>query len=451
MSLRLKLVLLVLGLTISLLGGLGLALAASLRSWTMEVVDAELTRRAEVLSREVKYEHGALELDDDDDLSTRGLPFRVEAEDGTALVGSQVSWPAGSLGGLGFSSAQSPTGEPLRVLSIAFTPRHGRDRLVLRVAAPLTAVAGLAERFRGGLLLALLLAALLSVGGAALLAHWFLAPLRRLSASVDQLEAHSLSSRVETLGLGIELSRLAEAFNGLLGRVALVVDGQREFIGRASHALRTPLASILTQAEVSLQRERDAGSYRATLDSIAAASRDAALLADGLLALTRADAARSADREDVALPELAAELERLFRARAEAKGLRLELSVSPGLTVHAARARLREVLDALLDNAVRYTPAGGAVRFVARAEDGGVALEVLDSGPGIKPEERAQVFERFFRGSAAESSGQPGSGLGLALVKTLVEAEGAQVEVGEATGGGARVTVRFPGVSLSLR
>lgn len=443
MSLRLKLVLLVLGLTTALLGGLGLALAGSLRTWTTEVVDAELTRRAEAIQREVKYEHGELEFDEDDDLGARGLPFRVEREDGTALLGSGVTWPAASLAGLGFSTTQSHAGEPLRVLSVAFTPRHGREPLVLRVAAPLTAVSRVAERFRGGLLFALLLAAVLSAGGAALLAHWFLQPMRRLSASVEQLEARSLTARVNVTGLGPELGRLAEAFNGLLGRVALVIDGQRDFVGRASHALRTPLASILTQAEVTLQRERDAAGYRAALDAIAAAARDAAQLADGLLALTRADAATAAPREDVVLTELAAELERLFRARADAKGIRLELTAPAGLEVRTARARLRELLDALLDNAVRYTPAGGHVRFDARAEAGAVVLEVLDSGPGIKPEERARVFERFFRGSAAETSGQPGSGLGLAVVKALVEAEGAQVELGEAPGGGLRVTLRF--------
>jgi signal transduction histidine kinase len=203
------------------------------------------------------------------------------------------------------------------------------------------------------------------------------------------------------------------------------------------------LASILTQSEVSLLRERDGASYRATLEAIAAASRDAAQLADGLLALSRADAALPAPKEEVEVFALSAELERLFRPRAEVKGLRLELTVAPELKLHVTRVRLREVLDALLDNAVRYTPPGGAVRFTARAEGNEVLLEVLDSGPGIKAEERAQVFERFFRGSAAESSGQAGSGLGLSVVKALVEAEGARVELGDSPDGGTRVTLRF--------
>lgn len=441
MSLRLKLVLLVLVLTTTLLGGLALFLAGSLRGWTAEAADQELTRRAEVLTHELEFDDGRLELDDDDDdLGTRGLPFRVETQTGEVLLGSPTAWPAVPGSPLGFSTTTTRAGEPLRVLSVAFTPKHGREPLVLRVAAPMSVLSGLAERFRTGLLFALLLAAVLSAGGAALLAHLFLEPMRRLSRSVDALEARSLAARVDTKGMSPELSRLAAAFNGLLGRVALVVDTQRDFIGRASHALRTPLASILTQAEVSLRRERDPESYRATLEAIAAASRDAAQLADGLLALARADDAAPAPKEDLQLPELAAELERLFRPRAEAKGLTLEARATPGV-LRASHAWVRELVDALLDNAVRYTPVGGVVRFEARREGARVVLEVSDSGPGIKPEERAQVFERFFRGSAAE--GQPGSGLGLAVVKALAEAEGGKVELSERPGGGACFTVTF--------
>lgn len=441
MSLRLKLVLLVLGLTTTLLAGLALFLGGSLRSWTAEAADQELTRRAEVLTHELEYDDGRLELDDDDDLGTRGLPFRVESEAGEVLLGSDATWPALAGVPMGFTTTTSNAGEPLRVLSLAFTPKHGRAPLVLRVAAPLSVLSGLGDRFRSGLLFALLLAAVLSAAGAAVLAHFFLEPMRRLSHAVDELEARSLTARVDTKGMGPELSRLAAAFNGLLGRVAVVVDTQRDFIGRASHALRTPLTSILTQAEVALRRERDAQGYRATLESIAAASRDAAQLADGLLALARADSATPAPKEDVPLGELATELERLFRPRAEAKGLTLEVAAAPGV-LHASRARVRELLDALLDNALRYTPAGGVVRFEARQENGATVLAVSDSGPGIKPEERGQVFERFFRGSAAE--GLPGSGLGLAVVKALVEAEGGKVELSERPGGGARFTVTLP-------
>jgi signal transduction histidine kinase len=448
MSLRLKLVLLVSSLTIVLLGGLGLYLGGSMRAWTTEVVDEELSRRARGLSHEVEYRHGRLEVDDDD-LKRRGWPFRVEREGGGALITGSAGWPLTSTPALGYTTVEGADGAPLRVLSLVFEPHHGRgEQLTLRVAAPLSLFAGIAERFRLGMAVALVLAALLGALGAALLAQVFLGPLRRLSQAVAGVEASSLGTRLETTGLGPELGRLAATFNGVLGRLAGAFDAQRAFVGRASHALRTPLASILSQAEVALLRERSPEAYRAALTAVAEAARDSARLADGLLALTRADDAvgRGAERESVDLAQLAAELERLFLPRAETAGLRFSASAGSGLTVGATRGRLRELLDALIDNALRYTPRGGTVRFEAREDGGGaVVLEVEDTGLGITPEERAQVFERFFRGSAAVKSGQGGSGLGLALVKALSEAEGARLSLEAPDGGGTRVRVVYPG------
>jgi hypothetical protein len=442
-SLRLKLALLVLGLTTALLGGLGLALGASLRGWADEVVDAELARRADVLTNEARLDHGRLELDDDDDLASRGLPFRIERQDGALLLGSD-SWPAGPPSGPGYSTAQSRAGEPVRVLSQSFTPHGATQPLVLRVAAPLTSIGKLTARFRDGLLVALALAAVLSAAGAALLAHGVLAPLRRLSAQVDALGPRSPDGRLETAGLDPALARLAAAFNGLLSRIAAAHEGQRAFIGRASHALRTPLASILTETEVALRRERSGDDYRKSLDAIAAATRDAARLTDGLLALNRAESGQHAARERVPLEALAQDLAHRFASRAAASGLTLTAAAPPGLAVLATPDRLREALDALLDNALRYTPRGGSVRFTALQEGEQALLEVADTGPGFSAADRDHAFERFFRGSAAASSGQPGSGLGLSLAKALAEAEGGALALSDPPGGGAKVLLRLP-------
>lgn len=444
MSLRARLVLLVLGLTTVLLGGLGFALAGSLSRWTEEVVDAELQRRAQALQRELHVEHGELELEEADHLPS-GAPLRLERPGGEVLL-ERGAWPAALPVGLGAATVALASGEPMRVLSVSFVPRGAEAPLVLRVAAPLGTVSGVADRFRVGLLLALLLAAVLSAGGAALLARTFLAPLQRLSRDVDRLDPGALTGRLDPTGLDPELTRLARAFNGLLDRIAAGIERQRAFVGRASHALRTPLASLLAQGEVALRRERSAEEYRAALEAIVATTRDATALTDALLALSRADAATTeAAKEPVDLRALALELERLFHPRAELAGLALEVAVPEGLRLRASRQRLREALDALLDNAVRYTPRGGHVRLSAREHGGGVALDVDDSGPGFTPDERAQVFERFFRGAAAEQSGQPGSGLGLSVVKALVEVEGGSATLADAPGGGARVTLAFPG------
>jgi signal transduction histidine kinase len=196
---------------------------------------------------------------------------------------------------------------------------------------------------------------------------------------------------------------------------------------------------------VTLRRERTPQEYREALEEIAGAARESAGLAEGLLALTRADAAGAgAQRERLAAAELAREVERLFGPRAAQAGLRLEAQAPEALALVADRARLRELVDALMDNALRYTPRGGRVRFELREEGSGVVLEVADTGLGIRPEERERVLERFARGSAAQLSGQPGSGLGLSVVRALADAEGAALSIEPAPGGGTCVRVRLP-------
>jgi signal transduction histidine kinase len=120
------------------------------------------------------------------------------------------------------------------------------------------------------------------------------------------------------------------------------------------------------------------------------------------------------------------------------------VAVEPGLAVDADQARLRELLDALLDNAVRYTPRGGRVVLEGRRSGGQAVLEVRDSGPGFAAGELDQVLEPFFRGQAAARSGASGSGLGLAVVRALARAEGGTLELGAAAEGGARVSLTLP-------
>jgi len=135
---------------------------------------------------------------------------------------------------------------------------------------------------------------------------------------------------------------------------------------------------------------------------------------------------------------------RLLAPRAEQAGVALELDAPAELTVRAGRGALRELLEALLDNALHYTPRGGRAGLRAAAAPGGTALTVWDTGPGIPADEREQVLGRFYRGRAAAASGKAGSGLGLAIVKAIADAHGASLTLGERPGGGLLVTVVFP-------
>lgn len=453
MSLRLKLVLLVTGLLTLVLAGLALAMSRGLEGWTLEVVDGELARRAQVLLATLHVEDGRIEREGDDDGpldASRGWPWRVETTSGQVLLREGPSLGEVGSSGDGAVTITTPGGR-LRVWTVRFTPHGEHDDegeesapLVLRVGAPLAAFSGLADRVWLGLALALVVAVALGVFGALGLAQVFLAPLHRLTSEAHALDATPAGAKLETSGLDPDLRRLAEAFNGVLARLSTALEAQRAFTARASHALRTPLAAVLSQAEVALRREREAPAYREALDGIASSARESARLVEGLLAVSRADAAPAMDRAPLSLAEVLAEVQRLFEARAQAKSLTLSVRADDGVTVVVSRSRLRELLDALVDNALVYTPSGGTVRVEALARDGGVDLEVRDSGPGIPPAEREQVFERFFRGSAGQQGGHPGSGLGLAVVRAVAASEGATVSVDEAPEGGARLRVRFP-------
>lgn len=438
MSLRWQVALVVLLVTAGTVGGVGLAVVRALDAWTLDVVDRQLAERTQRLRAALSHEPGELELDDDD--APDGW-YRVEREGGGVLA-SSPRWPELGPAVDGAVTVPRAGQSPVRARAEAWRPSPTEASLWLRVAAPLEAELLLADRVRGGVLGLSLVGVLVAALAAWLLARRLLAPFDRLSRQVDALEPSAVEQRVDEAGLGPELRRVASAFNGLLARVAGVLAAQRGFSARASHALKTPVAALRTTAEVALRHERSAADYRAALEDVLATAKDAARLADGLLALQRADASAHGEAlQPVPVAPLLRRAERLFDARAREAGVTLAVTAPEGLACLAHPLALDECLDAVLDNAVRYTPRGGRVLLEARPAPGGVVLEVRDDGPGFAPDEQPQVFERFFRGAAAASTS--GSGLGLALVKALVEAQGGQVTAGRAPEGGARVSLHL--------
>jgi signal transduction histidine kinase len=458
MSLRGKIVALVLGLTLALLAGLWVALSRSWTGWSAGAVDRELLDRAAAIARLVELEHGVLELEDEDEapeLRDPGHPWRILGEGGVILGGEgDLVWPAvdPASSATWTGNAAGPNGRRWRVVA---TPanveahgdggRRGDIRVTVQVAGEAAPHRALEEQFRKGLLVALAAALVVGGLGSAVLAHVSLAPLRRMASEVDAIGAACLDRRVNVAGLAPELRRVASAFNELLGRLEDAMERQRQLVSRASHALRTPIATILTRSEVVLRREREAPAYRAALEEVTAAARESSALVAHLLTLSRLDERRSAIvRADVPVVEVAAEIARLLSPRAQEAGVSLEIDVEEDLVARADRAALREALEALVDNALHYTPRGGRAGVRAAATARGPALTVWDTGPGIPPEERAMVLERFHRGTTAQTSEHAGSGLGLAIVKAIADAHGATLTIGQRAGGGLEVTLVFP-------
>ncbi|HTN54023.1 MAG TPA: ATP-binding protein [Anaeromyxobacter sp.] len=278
----------------------------------------------------------------------------------------------------------------------------------------------------------------------ALLVWWIvgrsLAPLERLAGTVGSRTPAALEPIAEG-GVPEEALPLVRSINELLARLGAALAAQRAFVADAAHALRTPLAALRLQAQL-LERAGDAGERDRALADLEAGLGRATHLVQQLLALARAepDAAGALVRQPVGLGELVEQVVADHALLAEAKGIDLGATGTVSEPVLGDAASLRALLANLVDNAVRYTPAGGRVDVAAGVREGRPFLLVSDDGPGIPGPERERVFDRFYR----RGSGEPGSGLGLAIVRAIARRHGAAVTLGEPPGGGLTVRVDFP-------
>lgn len=264
-----------------------------------------------------------------------------------------------------------------------------------------------------------------------------LAPVSRLARSVAGRSPASLEP-LPTDGLPQELQPLVGALNGLLGRLESAFALQRRFAADAAHELRTPLTALGLQIQL-LERARDDSDRATAISRLKRGVGRATRLVEQLLALARLepDAARQPAGPvalDVLARSVVADLEPLAQARPVALAL---ARVEPVLVVGADDA-WRILVANLVDNAIRYTPAGGRIEVRVFRADARAVLEVADSGPGIPACERERVFDRFVRGAGVDA---PGSGLGLAIVRQVADLYGATVTLDAGLGGGG-LTVR---------
>ncbi len=220
---------------------------------------------------------------------------------------------------------------------------------------------------------------------------------------------------------------------------------RREFVANASHELRTPVAAVRGAAETLLAGAlSEPESARHFVEIVARHAERLARLTEDLLDLSRIESGQWAMvLERVELAPLAEGVLDLHAERAAAKDLRMERDVPDGLAAYADPRALEQVLVNLVDNAVKYTPAGGSVTLEARLEETGVVLAVADTGPGIDRHHLPRIFERFYRIDPGRSRDQGGTGLGLAIVKHLTQAQGGEVGV-DSGAGGTRFWLRFP-------
>lgn len=281
----------------------------------------------------------------------------------------------------------------------------------------------------------------LVIGG--LLFRSIVAPLRHLTAASRAIAAGDLSVRAPVQG-GDEVAQLADAFNQMAESLARAEQARRNQTADVAHELRTPLTVIQGTLEAMLD-----GVYPADRDNLQAAlaqTRTLSRLVEDLRLLALADAGRlSLHTAPLDLASFLRETVEAHQTQAQERDVSLALEIpAPLPPVEADRDRLAQVLGNLLNNALRYVPSGGHVTIRARGTEEEVAVSVSDDGPGIPPADLPHLFERFWRGDRARRQATGGSGLGLTIARSLVEAHGGRLWVESAAGKGAVFTFTLP-------
>ena len=333
---------------------------------------------------------------------------------------------------------------PVRVLTHPVR-EAGRITSLIQVGMSLESVSVTRRRFLLVMAAVLPLAVLLAGSGGWLLARRALRPVDQMTEAARRISAEHLDERVHTTGTGDELDRLAATLNDMLGRLDVTFRQIRQFSADASHELQTPLTILQGELEVALRAPRTPDEYRRVLTSALEESGRIARLVEGLLLLSRADAGvLRMDHQPVDLARLVAEVCEHSQVLAKARGVTLDLGPLTPVTIQGDPQHLRRLLVNLVDNGLKYTLAGGRVTLALHQDGAWAVLRVADTGIGLAPEEQERIFQRFYRAPAAVSRGEEGSGLGLCIARSIVEAHGGYVQVESAEGHGSIFTVCLP-------
>jgi two-component system heavy metal sensor histidine kinase CusS len=287
---------------------------------------------------------------------------------------------------------------------------------------------------------------LASAGIALIVTRRGLRPLAEMTRSFQRVGPTHLDERVPPKSWPRELQPLATAFDEMLERLEDSFTRLSQFSADLAHELRTPIANLLGEAEVALTRPRTPEEYRAVIESSVSECERLSGLVDNLLFLARAEAADRHIKPEMFDGRTAVEkIVAMYEPIAEEQGVRL--TSGGGGEIYADPMLFSRALNNLLENALRFTPAGGSISISIDAESTASRLSVQDTGSGIPAEHLPRVFDRFYRVDSARSS--RGSGLGLALVKSIVQLHGGTAKIESETDRGTRVTLTFPKASTT--
>ncbi len=343
-----------------------------------------------------------------------------------------------------FETSEREDRVPVRRLFLPI-PRQGPMRYILRAEVPLS----FAEKTLQGLLVLLLAGSggMLCMAwiGSAWLSRKVLLPIEQLSRMAESMSVAEVPAQLSLNSPYAEFQRLTRAFNSTMERFVKSGESQRRFVDHAAHELQTPLTVLQGTIEVILQKPRPADEYREVLIGNLEQVERLIVLTRSLLTLTKFAGDRTVlARIPIDLYPLLEDLLAELAILADDRDIRLTLQAVPVPIVSADPNWLKQAVINLIDNALRYTPPGGAVTVRLSHDADCVRIAVEDSGHGIEPEHLPFLFERFYRTDGARAKVSGGTGLGLPIVKEIVEGHGGRVTIESHVGKGSIFTVHLP-------
>jgi len=270
-------------------------------------------------------------------------------------------------------------------------------------------------------------------------------PVEQVTRAAERITQFNLIERLPVSNTGDELERLSISLNRMITRLDDAFQNSKRFVADASHDLRTPLTILRGELEMFSEDARLGEELRDRVGSMLEEVMHLGKIVEQLFTLSRLDAGEGQSQWTCFdLGELAKTTADQMSLLAEDKGIAIACDVGPAARVKANQVRFKQVVVNLLDNAIKYTPAKGAIHLRVSTVNGHATLEVEDNGIGISPEHLPHLFERFYRVDSTRASNSDSAGLGLAIVKSICTAHGAEVEVQSRIGGGSTFRVRLP-------
>jgi heavy metal sensor kinase len=395
-----------------------------------------LTKAGEIVLSEITFPNRYVQL-----TGNSGNPIAASAN----LSGSAIAIPTPVFAEAHARGFSHTTVNGLRVTVVPLSTDQTLGYAA--VAEPLSVVEDGLSELRRDLFAGVSLVLLLASGGGYFLARKSLAPIASMNSQTQRISAENLSARLDVNNSRDELGRLATTINDLLARLESSFKEQQRFIADASHELRTPLAVLRGETEVALGKTRTIDEYQQSLSLIQDEAERLSRIVEDLFILARQpiNTRAALNKERVSLNDAIRDCARAAHVLAVRKGVRLKLeNDSPSIALNGDEELIRRLILNLLDNAVKYTPAGGEISLALGRQNGSAEIVVRDTGIGIPEVAQPRVFDRFYRVDKARARAMGGAGLGLSIAQWIVEAHGGAITLASAPGKGSTFTVVLP-------